>query len=61
MFDYLKIKQETIWALGEGAEDFDVDAIVDEISYYTTEDGGPITTIDDLDSGEFWSIVERFA
>lgn len=59
MFDYNNIKQEVETALGEFVDDYDVDSIVQDLSYYTTEDGEMIRSIDDLDSDDFWSIVER--
>lgn len=55
MFDYATIKQQVIDYISEYEQDFDIDAIMDELRDVEPE----IASIDDLDQDDFTAIVER--
>lgn len=55
VFDRNRIAYEVSIALSGYENDYDVEGILDELSDITTEDGGHITSIDQVD--DFWGIV----
>ena len=52
MFDYNAIKQQVLDYAGEFAEDFDIDAIVEDLRDVRLE-SGHIESIDDVDIDDF--------
>lgn len=58
MFCYDDIKNEVITSLGAYVDDYNVDDIVVDLSYYQDENGEQISSIDDLESDEYWNVVE---
>lgn len=52
MFDYNNIKQQVIDYAGEFADDFDIDAIVEDLRNVRLE-SGHIESIDDVDIDDF--------
>jgi hypothetical protein len=42
--------------LGDHADDFDIDAILDDL---IANHDGPLISIDDIDSGTYWATVEK--
>lgn len=58
MFCYDDIKNEVITSLGDYVDDYNVDDIVVDLSYYQDENGEQISSIDDMESDEYWNVVE---
>lgn len=58
MFCYDDIKNEVITSLGDYVDDYNVDDIIFDLSYYQDENGEQISSIDDLESDEYWNVVE---
>lgn len=58
MFCYDDIKNEVITSLGAYVGDYNVDDIVVDLSYYQDENGEQISSIDDMESDEYWNVVE---
>lgn len=59
MFDYNQIKYEVEMTLCDYIDDYDMDAIMQDLASIEDENGDQISSIDDLESDEYWSIVER--
>lgn len=59
MFDYEKIHNEVEAYLEGWYQYYDVPGIMDSLRLYTTEDGGCISSIDDVDSYDFTEILEQ--
>ena len=59
MFDYSKIKDQLTIVIEDGTpdrtEDYDIDAIMDELRDMDVQD------LDDIDADEFWDIIARNA
>ena len=58
MFCYDDIKNEVITSLGDYVDDYNVNDIVVDLSYYQDENGEQISSIDDMESDEYWNVVE---
>lgn len=58
MFCYDDIKNEVITSLGDYVDDYNVDDIIFDLSYYQDENGEQISSIDDMESDEYWNVVE---
>lgn len=57
-FDRNSIANEVSVALDGYEADYDVEGILDELSDIETEDGGHITSIDQVD--DFWGIAAKY-
>lgn len=49
------IAHQVSTTLGDHIEDFDIDAIVDDL----VEENGTLSSIDDVDSAAYWATVEK--
>lgn len=58
MFCYDDIKNEVITSLGDYVDDYNVDDIIFDLSYYQDENGEQISSIYDMESDEYWNVVE---
>ena len=59
VFDYEKIHNELETYLGGWYQYYDVPEVMAALREYTTEDGGCITSIDDVDQDDFSEILEQ--
>ena len=57
MFDYEKIHNEVEDYLCGCSDDYDIDAIMNELMEYTVDDGYYIHSIDDVDPDDFTEIL----
>jgi hypothetical protein len=52
----IDIAHQVSLTLGDHADDYDVEAIIDDL---TEAHDGPLNSIDDIDSETYWAIVEK--
>lgn len=57
MFHYNDVKQQVIDYLGEFANDYDIDGIMDDLRFISRKSDADITSIDDFDSDEFQWVI----
>lgn len=59
VFDRNHIAYEVSIALSDYEDEYDVEGILDELSDVMTEQGEHITSIDQIESDDFWDIVAK--